>query len=63
MLAPHNKLAYVKTTSEILAKIGAAARSKLVLPIAKAVLLSQAIPTITELEQKGSPKGEVVIPD
>lgn len=62
MLAPHNKLAYVKTTSEILTKIGdAAAQGKLVLPIAKTVPLSRAIPAITELEQKGTPKGKVVI--
>ena len=61
MLAPHNKFALVKTTSEILAKIGDAAQGKLVLPIAKTVPLSQAIAAITELEQKGTPKGKVVI--
>ncbi len=62
LLAPHNKLAYVKTTPEILAKIGdAAAQGKLVLPIAETVPLSQAIAAITELEQQGTPKGKVVI--
>ncbi len=61
-LSRRNKLVFLKTSSELLARVGAmAAEGKLNLPIGKTVPLADAIQTVIELERTGHPKGKVVV--
>ena len=62
IFAPRNKLVFLKTNSELLTRVGSlAAEGKLKLPVSKTVSLQDAIPAVIELEQKGTPKGKLVI--
>lgn len=61
-LSQRNKLVFLKTSSELLEKVGdLAARGSLTVPIGKRVSLQDAIASVTELERKGTPKGKLVI--
>ncbi len=61
-LSPRNKLVFLKTSSELLAKVSQmAADGILTVPISKTVPLTDAIPALIELEQTGTHKGKVVI--
>lgn len=61
-LSRRNKLVFLKTSSDLLARVGTmAAEGKLTLPIGRTVPLADAIPAVVDLERTGTPKGKVVI--
>ena len=61
-LSARNKLVFLKTSSELLAKVSQmAADGNLTLPISKTAPLTGAIPALIELERTGTPKGKLVI--
>ncbi len=62
MLAARNKLVFLGRNPELLAKVrDAAVQGKLALPIRKTVPLRDVILATVELEEKGTPKGKVVV--
>jgi NADPH:quinone reductase-like Zn-dependent oxidoreductase len=57
-----HKLVFGNQSPDVLAKVAdAAAAGKLLSSISRTVPLSEAIPALAELEQRGTPKGKLVI--
>ncbi len=62
LLSPRRKMVIGKQSPDVLSKVAAAAAAgKLQLSIGRTVPLGMAIPALTELEQKGTPKGKLLI--
>jgi len=62
MLSRQHSMVVAKPTPNVLANVvDMAAKGKLLLPIGKTVSLVNAIPALTALEQKSTPKGKLVI--
>jgi NADPH:quinone reductase-like Zn-dependent oxidoreductase len=62
LFSPQHKLVFGTQSPDVLAKVADAAASGKLLPfIGKTVPLFLAIPALAELEQKGMPKGKLVI--
>ena len=62
LLSPRYKLVFGKQSPEVLTKVAeAAAAGKLQFAIGRTVSLDMAIPALTELEQKRTPKGKLLI--